>query len=86
MDTYANKNDNSGVIRYQSGSDFIIVEFKPSKYSDIVFYKYSYVSAEQSTIEEMKRLAKQGYGLHTYINTVDVKKHFESKSSSLTGL
>lgn len=86
METYANVSGQSGVIRYQIGDNFIIVEFVPNKYSNVTFYKYTYSSAGQSVIEHMKQLAGQGLGLHTYINTTDVKDHYESKSSSLSSL
>lgn len=69
MEDYADNNGNSGVARYQIGGDFIIVEFKANKYSGPMFYRYTYGRASQHAIEEMKKLARQGSGLSSYINT-----------------
>ena len=85
MEIYANKNGDSGVARYQVGDSHIIIEFKPNKYSKDTFYKYTYVSAGQVAVEEMRRLAEQGHGLHSYITT-KVKKGYLSKGSSIDSL
>lgn len=63
MEVYANNNRNSGVAEYQKGTDYLIVKFKTNK-----IYKYTYMSASQYSIEEMKKLADDGSGLGTYIN------------------
>ena len=83
MESYANLSGESGVLNYMIGGDYIIVEFKPNKYSDIRFYKYTHASASQTAINQMKTLANQGSGLHTYINTTDVKQKYAIKGPSL---
>lgn len=86
METYANLSGQSGVVRYLIGNDNIIVEFTPNKYSSITFYKYTYTSAGQVAVEQLKALAKQGRGLHTYINTTEVKQRYASKGSTLASV
>jgi hypothetical protein len=83
METYANISGQSGVIRYLIGDNHIIVEFTPNKYSNITFYKYTYASAGQAAVDHMKALAMRGSGLHTYINTTDVKQNYSMKGPSL---
>lgn len=81
MDAYANLNNNSGVVAYQIGSDYIIVEFKSGQYT---LYKYTYASASSTAIETMKGLAQQGRGLNSYISTN--KPPYSSRATSLTDL
>ncbi len=71
MTYYKNSDGNSNILKYQIGSDFIIVEFRDHK-----TYKYSYRSAGASNIEQMKTLAEQGFGLNSYINKY-VRKMYE---------
>ena len=52
----------SGVTAYETGSDFIIVQFKAKEK-----YTYSYNSAGRAAVEKMKELALAGKGLSTYI-------------------
>jgi len=73
MTNYLNLNGNSSVSMYEIGQDFIKVEF-----TDGSIYLYTYVSAGQYNIEEMKRLAKQGWGLNSFI-IQNVKKGYASK-------
>ncbi len=61
--TYENLGGNSGVAAYQIGSEFIRVQFSTG-----AIYQYTYESAGQNNIEEMKNLAKKGQGLNGYIN------------------
>lgn len=68
MNDYADNNGNSGVDKYQIGSDFIIVKFKNNKYSDVIYYHYTYENGGKHHIEEMKRLAQFGSGLNSYIS------------------
>lgn len=64
MVPYSNKSGkNSGVTAYEIGKDFIIVRFKRSD-----DYTYSYDSAGKPAVEEMKKRAKRGEGLSTYIS------------------
>lgn len=81
METYANNNGNSSVAAYQLGNDFILVEFLANKYSNTMYYRYTYASAGQGPIEEMKRLAVYGSGLSSYINTNKVP--YATKGSTL---
>ncbi len=81
MESYADTNGNSSVARYQSGLDYIIVEFKANKYSGTMYYRYTYTSAGQTSIEEMKRLAQHGSGLSSYINTNKIP--YATKGSTL---
>ena len=52
----------SGVTGYYSDREFIIVRFTNGK-----LYTYSYNSAGQETVEDMKLLALEQEGLSTYI-------------------
>lgn len=64
MERYANRSGQSGVSAYEIGVDYIRVRFSSGD-----TYKYSYRKAGQSNVENMKRLAKKGSGLNSYINT-----------------
>lgn len=81
MEPYKNLGGNSGVVAFQIGSDFIIVQFREGRYT---FYKYTYISAGSAAIETMKRLARQGQGLNSYISTN--QPGYSSQASSLEGL
>ena len=63
MKEYRNLGGDSGILGYESGSDSIRVEF-----SNGSVYLYTYASAGESNIEEMKRLATDGQGLNSFIN------------------
>lgn len=64
METYQNVNGNSGIAGYEIGDTYIEVEFADTE----SVYRYSYESAGRENVEEMKRLAAQGYGLNSFIN------------------
>ena len=81
METYSNLSNVSGVLAYQLGDDYIIVQFKTGQY---MFYKYTNTSASKSVIEILKNLAQQGRGLNSYISTN--KPGYSSKGSSLSDL
>ncbi len=66
MEVYKNLHGDSGVSAYQIGGDFIIVRFKSGRWTT---YTYTYASAGSTSVETMKSLAKQGYGLNSYIST-----------------
>jgi hypothetical protein len=74
METYANLGGDSNVVRFEIGSDYITVEFASGTET---FYKYTYASAGQTVVEEMKELARAGQGLNGYISTN--KPAYESK-------
>jgi len=81
MQPYSNLSGDSGVLAYQIGAVYIIVQFKHGQYT---FYKYTYASAGSGVIETLKALAQQGRGLNSYISTN--KPGYSSKASSLAGL
>ena len=61
---------NSDVYRYEIGSDFIRLQFTAGAQ-----YLYTYASAGQSNIEQMKILAQQGSGLDDFIWLTVVELH-----------
>lgn len=63
MTQYANKGRDSGILAYEISNSKISVKF-----SDGSIYHYSYDSAGQNNIEQMKKLAQQGEGLNSFIN------------------
>jgi hypothetical protein len=70
MKVYRDLNGDSGVTAYDYGSDWIHVQFKSGS-----VYEYTYASAGQINIEQMKRLADSGDGLNSFINK-NVRKLF----------
>jgi hypothetical protein len=75
MERYKNLSGISGVAAYETGSDYIKVEFK-----DGGSYLYNNAVTGIRNIEEMKKLASSGKGLNTYINS-HVRKAYASKLS-----
>ena len=73
MKKYGDPCGNSGVSTYEIGDNLIRVQFKGG---DI--YVYDYRSAGRVSVEKMKRLAKEGTGLATYISQ-RVKKNYSEK-------
>jgi hypothetical protein len=73
MTRYANRKGDSGVVAYEIGDEAIAVEFTGG---DI--YLYSYRSAGKKRVETMKKLARKGEGLSTFISR-EVKELFERK-------
>ena len=73
MERYKNIDGDSGVAGYESGADFIRVQF-----SDGAVYLYTYASAGSQAIEQMKAQAAAGRGLNAFINTT-VKKSYARK-------
>lgn len=63
MEKYLNRGSNSGVVAYEVGSDNIKVKFNGT----VKIYKYSYLKAGRTHVENMKMLASNGVGLNTYI-------------------
>ena len=64
MERYKNLSGGSGIVAYESGPDFIRVQFSSGS-----VYLYTYESAGSENIEEMKELASKGEGLNSFINT-----------------
>lgn len=63
MERYIDTNGDSGVLNYEIGDDYIVVQFKTG-----AVYTYTYASAGKEKIETMKVLAKSGNGLNSFIN------------------
>lgn len=64
MQKYSNFSGRSNVESFEIGENFIVVKF----YRTARTYRYSYMSAGQINVENMKRLALAGRGLNAYIN------------------
>lgn len=62
MKKYLDLHNDSSVIAYEIGDNYIDVMFKNHR-----IYRYSYSSAGIYKVEKMKNLALQGYGLGSYI-------------------
>jgi hypothetical protein len=60
---YSALGGDSGVTAYAVGPDFIVVEFKSRD-----AYRYDYSKPGRAKVEKMKRLARRGGGLATFIN------------------
>lgn len=63
MQMYANHSGRSGIYGYESGDDFIEILFTKGNQ-----YKWTYDSAGEDNVEEMKTLAQSGEGLNSFIN------------------
>ena len=74
MQRYQNLAGDSGVVAYETGLDFIRVQFTGGE-----TYLYTYDSAGADAVELMKTLAEQGRGLSTFISRT-VKSAFAAKS------
>lgn len=73
MKRYKDLDGDSGIRAYETGSDFIRVQFK-----DGSVYLYTYSSAGRGNIERMKKLAAHGDGLNAFINK-NVRNRYERK-------
>lgn len=74
MEKYRDFDNDSNIVEYEIGSDFIIVEFKSG---DFKFYKYTTSSTSPYNVSEMQRLAYLGGGLNAFIDKH--KPKYESK-------
>jgi hypothetical protein len=74
MERYKNLSGDSGIYAYEIEDTDITIQFK-----DGTSYLYTYTSAGEYDIEEMKRLAKAGKGLNGFIMD-HVKHKYASKS------
>ena len=63
LQPYGDQSGDSGVRAYKLGPDFIIIEFKTGG-----GYRYDKVKPGRRHVSIMKKLAKSGDGLTTYIN------------------
>ena len=64
MQRYNNLNGDSGIHSFEIGDDYIVVQFSGTPR----VYKYSYLKAGRTHVEQMKLLALGGSGLNSYIN------------------
>ena len=63
MEKYKGLSGNAGILAFSEGVDFIQLKFQ-----DGSVYLYNYKSAGKQRVEQMKRLAKSGKGLTTFVN------------------
>lgn len=63
MENYRDYDNDSNIIAYESGEDYILIKFK-----DGSKYLYTYMSAGMNNIEQMKTLAVRGDGLNAFIS------------------
>lgn len=62
MESYKNLHSNSNIVAFDIGNDCISVKFFGGE-----IYRYSYKRAGVDKVERMKILARQGFGLNSYI-------------------
>ncbi|HEY2020747.1 hypothetical protein [Paraburkholderia sp.] len=75
MQRYGNLSGDSGVDAYEIGDDFIKVRFRTG-----VAYWYTERSAGAAHVAVLKRLARRGQGLGTYISQhPEVRDGYEKK-------
>ncbi|KVN79453.1 hypothetical protein WL19_33625 [Burkholderia ubonensis] len=72
MTIYLNLSGKSGVASYEAGDDFIMVEFKQGAFRR---YFYTHITPGPMHVEVMKKLATQGCGLNSYINSHPAVKY-----------
>lgn len=63
MESYKNSSGISGVSAFEIQEENILVEFNRDR-----IYRYTYSSAGKEHVEKMKKLAREGKGLSTYIS------------------
>ena len=73
MERYSDVDKDSGIIGYETGDDYIRVQFSGNS-----VYLYTYASAGATNIEQMKKLAADGEGLNAFINK-NVRKKYARK-------
>lgn len=73
MPAYLNLSGRSGIRSYEIEDDFIEVTFK-----DHSVYLYDHAKPGNSVVDHMKKLAKAGSGLNSYISSL-VKKNYARK-------
>ena len=73
MEKYRNIAGNSEVIAYEAGPGFIKIKF-----IDGSVYLYTYLNPGKTHVENMKKLAKKGRGLSSYISRY-VRVNYEAK-------
>lgn len=78
MTDYKNLGGDSNVLGFDLLPNAIVVKFKTKNKDGCDTYLYSFSSAGQLNIEQMKKLAENGQGLNSFINR-NVKKLYENK-------
>lgn len=78
MTDYQNLSGRSNVAQFEIGRDYVNVKFKTTNNDGCNTYKYSYRSAGQYNVEQMKSLATRGIGLNSFIMT-DARDLYENK-------
>lgn len=73
MDDYENLSGKSGVLKYKTGVDFILIQF-----IDHSIYEYNYQATGKGNVEKMKQLASSGIGLNTFISQ-KIRTRFSKK-------
>jgi hypothetical protein len=73
VEQYKNIDGDSGASAYEIGADFIRVQFSTG-----AIYLYTYASAGQGNVEQMKALAQRGKGLNAFINNT-VRNRYAQK-------
>jgi hypothetical protein len=76
VEVYGNQSGGSGITGYEIGADFILVKFIGGS-----TYCYTYRSTGKRAIEMMKKLAKAGKGLSTYISQ-NIRDKYQRVSSA----
>jgi hypothetical protein len=71
MISYKNLSGNSGVVAYESGTDYIKLRFKGGS----KIYVYDALAPGLTHVEQMKKLAAAGRGLTTYVSQ-NVRKNY----------
>ncbi|MBW0450556.1 hypothetical protein EN871_14115 [bacterium M00.F.Ca.ET.228.01.1.1] len=75
MQRYGNRSGKSGVVAYEIGDNFVAARFNSG-----TTYWYSESSVGETHVAALKRLAKRGKGLGTYISQhPEVRDHYERK-------
>lgn len=72
MIPYKNLNNDSGVTHYALGKDSIKIRFKEGS-----VYLYTNKITGSEHVRQMKKMAKEGRGLSTFISTVVKNKYAE---------
>lgn len=79
MERYRRLSGESGVLAFALRRDAIEVQFVDGK-----VYTYTYASAGREQVEQMKRLARAGQGLSTFISQ-HVRNNYASVSTATKG-
>ena len=72
MESYKNKQGNSGVVAFEVRGEAIHVKFM-----DGTIYVYNTKKPGKQHVQKMIRLAREGKGLSTYISQVVRERYYE---------